>query len=242
MELDEYLPALRTDRRAVRRRRGRRRCWPTAGRRTSPAAPAGGWPTWCGTWPRCSTSGPGSCGRGRTDPSAYPEPDRSTPTTSCSATWPAQHAELETALAARRSGRAGLDLGAPAGRRPSCCAGRSTRRSCTPSTSSRCSGDVRPIPPDIGLDGLDEWLEVMVPGAFPDGPPARRAPRRLPRRGRRRRADPLPRHPALPDRRPDRATPATCCSTVWRRLPLEVLTVDGDRLQAAAMIDLVRIE
>ena len=32
-------------------------------------------------------------------------------------------------------------------------------------------GDVRPIPADVGLDGLDEWLEVMVPGALPDGPP-----------------------------------------------------------------------
>ena len=27
---------------------------------------------------------------------------------------------------------------------------------------------------------------------------------------------------------------------VWRRVPLEVLTVDGDGLQAAAMIDLVQ--
>ena len=29
---------------------------------------------------------------------------------------------------------------------------------------------------------------------------------------------------------------------VWRRVPLEVLTVDGDGLQAAAMVDLVRLE
>ncbi|WP_324277773.1 hypothetical protein [Blastococcus brunescens] len=29
---------------------------------------------------------------------------------------------------------------------------------------------------------------------------------------------------------------------VWRRLPLEVLTVDGDGLQAAAMIGLVELE
>jgi hypothetical protein len=29
---------------------------------------------------------------------------------------------------------------------------------------------------------------------------------------------------------------------VWRRVPLEVLTVDGDGLQAAAMIGLVRLE
>ncbi|WP_324277772.1 maleylpyruvate isomerase N-terminal domain-containing protein [Blastococcus brunescens] len=35
-------------------------------------------------------------------------------------------------------------------------------------------GDVRPIATDVGLDGLDEWLEVMVPGALPDGPPRAR--------------------------------------------------------------------
>jgi hypothetical protein len=29
---------------------------------------------------------------------------------------------------------------------------------------------------------------------------------------------------------------------VWRRVPLEVLTVDGDPLQAAAMINLVELE
>ena len=29
---------------------------------------------------------------------------------------------------------------------------------------------------------------------------------------------------------------------VWRRVPLEVLTVDGDGFQAAAMIDLVRLD
>src|SRR4029450_11479699 len=32
-------------------------------------------------------------------------------------------------------------------------------------------GDVRPIPADVGLDGLDEWLEVMVPARVPGGPP-----------------------------------------------------------------------
>jgi hypothetical protein len=29
---------------------------------------------------------------------------------------------------------------------------------------------------------------------------------------------------------------------VWRRLPVEVLTVDGDSLQAAAMINLIALE
>jgi hypothetical protein len=29
---------------------------------------------------------------------------------------------------------------------------------------------------------------------------------------------------------------------VWRRVPLEVLTVDGDPLQPAAMIDLIGLE
>jgi uncharacterized protein (TIGR03083 family) len=37
-------------------------------------------------------------------------------------------------------------------------------------------GDVRPIPTDVGLDGIDEWLEVMVPGALPDGPPQQAHP------------------------------------------------------------------
>ncbi len=102
-------------------------------------------------------------------------------------------------------------------------------------------GDVRPVPPDVGLDGLDEWLEVMVPGALPDGPPAE--------------AHPVVFHAVDADAERtlfagSRPFPiATLTGTagdlllaVWRRVPLEVLTVDGDGLQAAAMIGLVDLE
>jgi len=102
-------------------------------------------------------------------------------------------------------------------------------------------GDVRPIPADVGLDGLDEWLEVMVPGVLPQGPPES--------------ASPVVFHAVDVDAERTlfpgtRAVPvATLTGTAgdlllaaWRRVPLEVLRVDGDGLQAAAMIDLVRME
>jgi uncharacterized protein (TIGR03083 family) len=102
-------------------------------------------------------------------------------------------------------------------------------------------GDVRPIPADLGLDGLDEWLEVMVPGALPDGPPAG--------------AHPVVFHAVDADAERilfagSRPFPvATLTGTagdlllaVWRRVPLEVLTVDGDGIQAAAMIGSVSLE
>ncbi|RBY81361.1 hypothetical protein DQ239_01825 [Blastococcus sp. TF02-09] len=101
-------------------------------------------------------------------------------------------------------------------------------------------GDVRPIQADVGLDGLDEWLEVMVPGALPDGAPAE--------------AHPVVFHAVDADAERtlfagSRPFPvATLTGTagdlllaVWRRVPLHVLTVDGDGLQAAAMIDLVEL-
>jgi uncharacterized protein (TIGR03083 family) len=102
-------------------------------------------------------------------------------------------------------------------------------------------GDVRAIPTQVGLDGLDEWLEVMVPGALPDGPPQS--------------AHPVVFHAVdadavrtlFPGTRPFpiaalTGTAGDLLLTVWRRIPLEVLTVDGDGLQAAAMIDLVKLE
>jgi uncharacterized protein (TIGR03083 family) len=102
-------------------------------------------------------------------------------------------------------------------------------------------GDVRAIPADVGLDGLDEWLEVMVPRALPDGPPES--------------AHPVVFHAVdadavrtlFPGTRPFpiaalTGTAGDLLLTVWRRIPLEVLTVDGDGLQAAAMIDLVDLQ
>jgi uncharacterized protein (TIGR03083 family) len=102
-------------------------------------------------------------------------------------------------------------------------------------------GDVRPIPADVGLDGLDEWLEVMVPAALPQGPPES--------------AHPVVFHAVDADAERTlfagtRPFPIAAITgnagdlllAVWRRLPIEVLTVDGDSLQAAAMINLVSLE
>ena len=102
-------------------------------------------------------------------------------------------------------------------------------------------GDVRPIPADVGLDGLDEWLEVMVPGRLPDGPPEH--------------AHPVVFHAVDADAERtlfagSRPFPIAVLTgragdlllAVWRRLPLEVLTVHGDPAQAAAMIGLISLE
>ena len=102
-------------------------------------------------------------------------------------------------------------------------------------------GDVRPIPPDVALDGLDEWLEVMVPGALPEGPPEEAHPVVL------HAVDADAERTLFPGTRPFpiatlTGTAGDLLLTVWRRVPLDVLTVDGDGLQAAAMIDLVKME
>jgi uncharacterized protein (TIGR03083 family) len=102
-------------------------------------------------------------------------------------------------------------------------------------------GDVRPIPADVGLDGLDEWLEVMVPGHFPGGAPAD--------------AHPVVFHAVdadavrtlFPGSRPFPIAVLTgnagdLLLAAWRRVPIEVLTVHGDPSQAAAMIGLVSLE
>jgi len=102
-------------------------------------------------------------------------------------------------------------------------------------------GDVRPIPADVGLDGLDEWLEVMVPGALPQGPPSDAHPVVF------HAVDADAERTLFPGTRPFpiaalTGTAGDLLMAVWRRVPLEVLTVDGDGLQAAAMIDLVKLE
>jgi uncharacterized protein (TIGR03083 family) len=101
-------------------------------------------------------------------------------------------------------------------------------------------GDVRPIPPAVGLDGLDEWLEVMVPGALPDGPPENAHPVVL------HAVDADAERTLFPGTKPFpiaalTGTAGDLLLAVWRRTPLEVLTVDGDPMQAAAMIDLVKL-
>jgi len=102
-------------------------------------------------------------------------------------------------------------------------------------------GDVRPIPADVGLDGLDEWLEVMVPAALPEGPPETAHPVVF------HAVDADAERTLFPGTRPFPIATVTGTAgdlllAVWRRLPMEVLTVDGDGLQAAAMIDLVGLE
>jgi uncharacterized protein (TIGR03083 family) len=102
-------------------------------------------------------------------------------------------------------------------------------------------GDVRPVPTDVGLDGIDEWLEVMVPGALSGGPPPEAHPVVL------HAVDADAERTLFPGTRPFpiaalTGTAGDLLLAVWRRVPLEVLTVDGDPLQAAAMIDLVRPE
>ena len=102
-------------------------------------------------------------------------------------------------------------------------------------------GDVRPIPTDVGLDGLDEWLEVLVPGKLPHGAPAGAHPVVL------HIVDADAERTLFPGSTPFpiavlTGTAGDLLLAVWHRVPLEVLTVDGDPLQAAAMLDLVRIE
>jgi uncharacterized protein (TIGR03083 family) len=102
-------------------------------------------------------------------------------------------------------------------------------------------GDVRPIPTSVGLDGIDEWIEVMVPGALPDGPPPEAHPVVL------HAVDAAAERTLLPGTRPFpiaalTGTAGDLLLALWRRVPLEVLTVDGDGLQAAAVIGLIALE
>ena len=102
-------------------------------------------------------------------------------------------------------------------------------------------GDVRPIPADVGLDGLDEWLQVMVPGRLPEGPPADAHPVVF------HAVDADAERTLFPGSRPFPiaaliGTAGDLLLAVWRRVPLEVLTVHGDPVQAAAMIALVKLD
>jgi uncharacterized protein (TIGR03083 family) len=171
-----------------------------------------------------------------TDPADYPRPPRH-PEDELLGWLAAQHAELETALA-------GAD---PSERvwtwAPQQDVAFVLRRQVHEAVVhtvdvEQVLGDVRPIPARIGLDGLDEWLEVMVPGALPDGPPPSAHPVVF------HAVDADAERTLFPGTRPFpiaalTGTAGDLLLTVWRRVPLEVLTVDGDGLQAAAMIDLV---
>jgi uncharacterized protein (TIGR03083 family) len=173
------------------------------------------------------------------DPSAYPEPDRR-PDDELLAWTIAQAAELEAVLA-----------GADPAERVWTWAPRQDvafvlRRQAQEATvhavdAEQVLGKVRPIPPAVGLDGLDEWLEVMVPGALPNGPPPDAHPVVL------HALDADAQRTLFPGTRPFPIAVLTgnagdLLLAVWRRVPLEVLTVDGDPAQAAAMIDHVRLD
>ena len=101
-------------------------------------------------------------------------------------------------------------------------------------------GTVTPISPEVGLDGLDEWLEVMVPGALPGGPPSG--------------AEPVVFHAVDADaeRTVFAGTADLPVATLtgsagdlllaaWRRVPLSAVTVDGDADRAAALLATVSL-
>ena len=96
-------------------------------------------------------------------------------------------------------------------------------------------GEVQPISADVGLDGLDEWLEVMVPGALPGGAPTG--------------AEPVVFHAVDADAErtlfPGTADLPVATLTgpagdlllaAWRRVPLDAVTVDGDADRAGALL------
>jgi uncharacterized protein (TIGR03083 family) len=102
-------------------------------------------------------------------------------------------------------------------------------------------GERTPIGPELGLDGIDEWLAVMVPGALPGGPPPG--------------AEPVVLHAVDAD--VERTVFAGTADlpvatltgsagdlllTVWRRAPLGQVTVDGDAARAEALLAAVGLD
>jgi uncharacterized protein (TIGR03083 family) len=173
------------------------------------------------------------------DPSGYPEPRRH-PDDELLGFLAAQNAELETALARAE----------PAQRvwtwAPQQDVGFVLRRQVHEAVVhtvdvEQVLGDVRPIPADVGLDGLDEWLEVMVAKSHPQGPPKHAHPVVF------HAVDADAERTLFPGSRPFPIAALTGTAgdlqlAVWRRVPLEVLTVEGDGIQATAMIELVALE
>ena len=173
------------------------------------------------------------------DPSGYPEPDRRYDD-ELLGFLAASSAELETVLAGADPAER-VWTWAP--RRDVAFVLRRQAQEAVVHTADveQVLGDPRPIPADVGLDGIDEWLELMVPAALPQGPPAGAHPVVL------HALDAGAERTLLAGTRPFPIATVTgnagdLLLAVWRRLPLEVLTVDGDGLQASAMIDLVTVE
>ncbi|WP_448628680.1 maleylpyruvate isomerase family mycothiol-dependent enzyme [Geodermatophilus sp. URMC 64] len=173
------------------------------------------------------------------DPSAYPEPQRR-PDDELLGFLAASSAELETALD-------GAEPAEPvwtwAPRRDVAFVLRRQAQEAVVHTADveQVLGELRPIPADVGLDGIDEWLEVFVPGVLPEGPPAGAHPVVL------HAVDADAERTLFPGTRPFPIAALTgnagdLLLALWHRLPMEVLTVDGDPAQAAAMIGLVTVE
>lgn len=171
------------------------------------------------------------------DPGTYPEPPKH-PDDELLGWLDAQHAELEAALA-------GADPDEPvwtwAEQQDVAFVLRRQVHEAVVHTVDveQVLGDVRPIATAIGLDGLDEWLDVIVPASLPDGPPEGAHPVRFLV------VDAGVERTLFPGIRPFPiaaliGTAGDLLLTAWRRVPLEVLTVQGDGLQAEAMIDLVQ--
>ena len=91
------------------------------------------------------------------------------------------------------------------------------------------------------MDGLDEWLEVVVPRLLPQGPPDGAHPVVF------HAVDADAERTVFPGSRPFpiaalTGTAGDLLMAAWHRIPLDVVTVDGDGLQAAAMLGLVTFD
>jgi uncharacterized protein (TIGR03083 family) len=173
------------------------------------------------------------------DPSGYAEPDRR-PDDELLAFMAASSAELETVLD-------GADPAEPvwtwAPRRDVAFVLRRQVQEAVVHTADveLVLGDLRPVPADVGLDGIDEWLEVFVPSALPEGPPVGAHPVVL------HAVDADAERTLFPGTRPFPIATLTgnagdLLLGLWHRLGMEVLTVDGDPATAAAMLQLVTVE
>jgi len=174
-----------------------------------------------------------------TSPEGYPEPVR-----------PADEELLDFAAAQSRALEDALSRAEPADRvwtwAPQQDVGFVLRRQAQEVTVHRVDaeqtlGAVTPVPAAVGLDGLDEWLELMVPGALPGGPPAG--------------AEPVVFHAVDVDaeRTLFSGTSDLPVATLtgpagdlllaaWRRIPLTGVTVDGDAARATALLATVSMD